>query len=236
MARIAHSKDERIFGRHEVKVVRRLKTADYLINVDYFNWASSVMAVAILSLTDDLSVGLVTSETGDLYPADCVKSNAGVVTVTNYDAPKKVVVDLQCRSIGCGISDSSHGHYDYRRDLTARDRILGDAGLMLVYFYGEVLCRKFDLKLANQIYDHMLNCLIEPVDTWQINRRSDGLVRSINAFYPITERNETLRDQFISAVKFLQELLPRIITNARVEAQVGRRHVIGGRGMLGGEI
>ena len=217
MARkVRSTKDERTFGRHEVKVVRRLKTADYLVNVDYFNWASSVMAVAILSLTDDLNVGLVTSEAGDLYPADCVKSKADVVTVTNYDGPKKVVVELDRKSIGCGVSDYLNDHYDYHKDLCAQDRLLGDAGLVVQRLYSDVLCRQMGLRVASAIYDRLAD-IVEPVDSWQLSKIKDGLVDVINSFYPILQMNETFREQFVTAVRLVQGMLPRAISKARVD-------------------
>lgn len=216
MARKAHSKDERIFGRHEVKVVRRLKSADYLVNVDYYNWASSVMAVAILSLTDDLNVGLVKSGDNGLYPADTASHKDNVVAVTNYDGPKKVVVELNRKSIGCGISDYLNDHYDYHKDLCAQDRLLGDAGLVLQRLYSDVLCRQMGLRVASAIYDRLAD-IVEPVDSWQLSKIEDGLVKVINSFYPIVQMNETFRDQFLMAVRQVQGLLPRAISKARVD-------------------
>lgn len=209
-------KDERTFGRHEVRAVRRLKTADYLVNVDYRNWASSVMAVALLSLTGDLSVGLVTSGDDGLYPADAIKRKNDVATVTNYDAPKKVVVELNRKSIGCGVSDYLNDHYDYHRDLCAQDRLLGDAGLVVQRLYSDVLCRQMGLRVASAIYDRLAD-IVEPVDNWQLSKIEDGLVGVINSYYPITQMNETFRDQFVAAVRLVQGLLPRAISKARVD-------------------
>lgn len=216
MARKAHYSNERTFGRHEVKVVRRLKTADYLVNVDYFNWASSVMAVAILSLTNDLSVGLVTSGDNGLYPADTTRHKDNVVAVTNYDGPKKVVVDLNHKSIGCGVSDYMNDHYDYHRDLCAQDRLLGDAGLVVQRLYSDILCRQMGLRVASAIYDRLAD-IVEPVDGWQLSKVKDGLVDVINSFYPILQMNETFREQFVTAVRLVQGLLPRAISKARVD-------------------
>ena len=214
-------KDERTFGRHEVRAVRRLKTADYLVNVDRRNWASSVMAVALLSLTDGLSVGLVTSGDDGLYPADAAKRKSDVATATNYDAPRRVVVELNRKSIGCGVSDYLNDHYDYHRDLCAQDRILGDAGLVVQRLYSEVLCRQMGLRAASVIYDRLAD-IVEPVDNWQLSKIEDGLVAAINSFYPITQMNETFGDQFIMAVKLVQELLPRAISRARAELTIGQ--------------
>lgn len=217
MARkVRSTKDERTFGRHEVRVVRRLKTADYLANVDYYNWASSVMAVAILSLTGDLSVGLVTTGDDGLYPADATRRKNDVAAVTNYDGPKKVVVDLNRKSIGCGISDYLNGHYDYHRDLCAQDRLLGDAGLVVQRLYSDVLCRQMGLRVASAIYDRLAD-IVEPVDSWQLSKIKDGLVDVINSFYPILQMNETFREQFVTAVRLVQGLLPRAISKARVD-------------------
>lgn len=210
MARKVLSKNERTFGRHEVRVVRRLKTADYLVNVDYYNWAPSVMAVAILSLTDDLTVGLVTSGDDGIYPAEAANK------LPNGDRPR-IEITLSQKTIGCGVSDSNNGHYDYRRDLCARERLLGDAGLVTLHFYCDVLYRRMEMKAASRIYDHLLDTLVRPVDMWQISRREDSLVGVINSYYPITQMNETFRDQFIAAVRLVQELLPRVITRSRVE-------------------
>lgn len=216
MARKVPTNDERTFGRHEVKVVRRLKSADYLVNVDYYNWASSVMAVAILSLTDDLSVGLVTSGDNGLYPADATRRKSDAATVTSYDAPKKVMVELSRKSIGCGISDYQNDHYDYHRDLCAQDRLLGDAGLVVQRLYSDVLCRQMGLRVASAIYDRLAD-IVEPVDSWQLSKIKDGLVDVINSFYPILQVNETFREQFVTAVRLVQELLPRAISKARVD-------------------
>lgn len=210
MARKAHSKDERTFGRHEVKVVRRLKTADYLVNVDYYNWAPSVMAVAILSLTDDLTVGLVTSSDDGLYPVDAANK------LPNGDRPR-IEINLSQKTIGCGVSDSNKGHYDYRRDLCAQERLLGDAGLVTLHFYCDVLYRRMEMKVASRIYDHLLDALVRPVDMWQISRHDDCLVGVINSYYPITQMNETFREQFVTAVRLVQGLLPRAISKARVD-------------------
>ena len=221
MARKVHVKDERTFGRHEARAVRRLKTADYLVNVDYNNWASSVMAVALLLLTDDLSVGLVTSGDDGLYPADATKRKDDVATATNYDVPKKVVVELNRKSIGCGVSDYLSDHYDYHRELCARERLLGDTGLVLLRLYCDILCRQMGLKAASVIYDR-LSDLVEPVDNWQLSKIEDGLVAVINSFYPITQMNETFSGQFIAAVKLVQELLPRAISRARAELTISQ--------------
>lgn len=221
MARKVPTNDERTFGRHEVKVVRRLKSADYLVNVDYYNWASSVMAVAILSLTDDLSVGLVTSGDNGLYPADATRRKNDVAAVTNYDGPKKVVVELNRKSIGCGISDCLNGHYDYHRDLCAQDRLLGDAGLVVQRLYSDVLCRQMGLRVASVIYDRLAD-IVEPVDSWQLSKIKDGLVDVINSFYPILQVNETFREQFVTAVRLVQELLPRAISRARAELTISQ--------------
>ena len=228
--------DERVFERHTVKVVRRMNTADYIVCVDKPKWASAVASVAILSLTDDLAVGLVTMRDSALYPVDTVNSKDSLVSA-KLSARKLTPVTPTSpqRSIGCGISNASLGHFDYRRDMTAQDRILGDTGLVTFYFYDKVLFRRFDTCLATRIHNGLCSSIVNQVDGWQLSHVDDGLVKAINSYYPITDRNETYRDQFVAAVKFLQELLPRIITNARVEAQVGRRHVIGGRGMLRGE-
>lgn len=211
MARkVRSTKDERTFGRHEVKVVRRLKTADYLVNVDYYNWAPSVMAVAILSLTDDLTVGLVTSGDDGIYPAEAVNK------LPNGDRPR-VEINLSQKTIGCGVSDSNKGHYDYRRDLCAQERLLGDAGLVTLHFYCDVLYRRMEMKVASRIYDHLLDTLVRPVDMWQISRHDDCLVGVINSYYPITQMNETFREQFVTAVRLVQGLLPRAISKARVD-------------------
>lgn len=222
MARKARStKDERTFRRHEVRAVRRLKTADCLVNVDYLNWASSVMAVALLLLVDDLSVGLVTSGDDGLYPADTARRKNDVAAVTNYDTPKKVVVELNRKSIGCGISDYLNDHYDYHRDLCAQDRILGDAGLVVQRLYSDVFCRQMGLRVASAIYDRLAD-IVEPVDNWQLSKIEDGLVAVINSFYPITQMNETFSGQFIAAVKLVQELLPRAISRARAELTISQ--------------
>ena len=61
MARKAHYSNERTFGRHEVKVVRRLKTADYLVNVDCVNALNGLLSFLRYPLRTRINTGFAGS-------------------------------------------------------------------------------------------------------------------------------------------------------------------------------